>query len=808
LSLNRFYAYGRFKTKVRESTRSDIQLAGFVDSFNKDPRCDQLPEDILTAIPELNQYKMPDRGKTALLKSLFDNVGKGIELNDLNKECLSQATDILIGAALKVTPNLDSFSYHDFIETIYRLDPSKSSGFPSTLFAPLKGQIFDSPELMDDLLQAVIFRVGLLNILGSYCSTPDDFHNCFLADILNISIKEEPIKATKDYGRIVTAPGIVTIFIESMLYNRISTDMKNQLYEGYSGIGIGFDNYHSYILNVKHEGAKFSSDVPTFDWTVTLFEALNWQKYVSAVACFGPFKSNLSRQLERSYFHKFYNIFGDVFRHNNLEGQPSGRWGTADVNTFIRSCRAIAAALVSITIIPQEVPLLAITSVGDDCEETPLSNLSDCYSILSFPLRDAEINNTLQLCSHEWPLNSVPYGKRILKSLYHMLMDINQETVLGFMMKYGYHPLYEQLMYSASVVRPEVNMFILVNNAIPAFTSLRRIDLPIDDLDNYHLLYSACKPKKSKVLKKVAKAGVKIVKKVVKKEVSNLTGINTDNLERVLSSLTDPFCGEAARARYPDQGAGRSLTSQFKYTVNVTTSTTGNFAYAFNPKPNFSGVSWNGAAIVGAAVTWATTYALGDASTDLINTYGLTYRPTSMGISVSNLLSATNSQGYIIAAKGGAPPLNSSTTFNPVNFTAWKVHPVTHGETFHIVAKPLSPESYAYGTVAAGAANNYNDDSWETIFIAGFGLPNSTSSLLIEVIVNCEYTPKEDSPIATLAVDQPLMDVAMQTAVNHVQMQHPPTHKGTNAVANFIKREGKKALSKHVIPYAKHKFGL
>jgi hypothetical protein len=764
-----------------------------VDSYTKDPLPKALPADIDGSLPGLSEYKMPDRGKLALFKALVEHSGHGIVEDDLVLEALQQASSVLEDAGPHCFEDPDYFTTHDLLETLYALDPTKSSGFPATLFAPNKGQVFNDPILMDDLLEAVMYRTKLLVLLGPYCHTPDQFHACFLADIMNINIKDEPVKVTKEHGRIVCAPGIVTVFIECMLYRKLSTDFKNQLYESYSGIGIGFDKYHSYLLRAKHIGLKRVSDVPKFDATVALFEAIIAVRYLCKLAKFGPFRTNLAIQLERAYYHKLFNVFGDVYRHEMRCWQPSGRWATADLNTLIRSLRAVAAALLALTIIPQIVHSYSLTSVGDDCTETDLQGLSDCYEILGFPLRDVEVSHELALCSHVWLPDQDAYSKRIFKSLYSLLLDPTEERVFGFVTSYRSHPHFGQLIYATSEIRPEVNMYLLkFKQEFPDL--LGSVELPIGSLDIFDQFIN-CKPAK-KATKPQPKRATR---------TAQLRGIRMENHDDTIIGLTDPFSGQAANARYPDQGSGKTLTFQQRMATPLTSSASGTFAFAINPKVNFPYIFSN--TITGSVVTWPATYnATSDFSTNLINTYGKTYRPTSVGLRITNLLSATNSSGYVVIAKGGPPVLGSTTTFNPANFSSWDMHSYVHGGEWHTTAHPRDSSAYEFGKVTDYNTNTQEDVSWETVYVFASGLPNSTSSMMFELFINYEYTALEDAPIAQLAQPQPILDINMQTAINAVQNSHPPSHKGsTEKVKGFIKREAKKALLKHVLPFAAKK---
>jgi len=279
-----------------------------------------------------------------------------------------------------------------------------------------------------------------------------------------------------------------------------------------------------------------------------------------------------------------------------------------------------------------------------------------------------------------------------------------------------------------------------------------------------------------------------------------------DHHESVLIGLTDPFSSEAAAAKYPDQGSGRTLTFQQRFSFAVSTDTSGAAVLAFNPKVNFPIL---GAASVASNIaTWPATWSsAGDATTNLVNVHGATYRPTSFGFRASNTMSATDSAGYLVIAKGGSPILSSTTTISAGTMTSFDSHPLVHGGEWHSVGNPRSATAYEMRNVSGYNVNTYPaDDTWETVYLAVFGSKISSPVLFIELYVNYEYSAKEDSSIAQLATSQPVLDIQMQTAINAVQSSHPASHKGAQSVVkNFIRKEGKKALLKHVLPWVARK---
>ncbi len=304
--------------------------------------------------------------------------------------------------------------------------------------------------------------------------------------------------------------------------------------------------------------------------------------------------------------------------------------------------------------------------------------------------------------------------------------------------------------------------------------------------------------------KKAIKRAKPKATKVVRRQLRDVRlPVPTDHEERLIG-LTDPFSPQAAEARYPDQGAGRTLTFQQRYSTPLSSDAAGKIGFIVSAKPNYP-LAY-ASSIAGSVISWGAAYS-GNFSTNLLNTYGLEYRPTSVGVRIANSLSATNSSGYIVFAKSGSIELSpGTTTMNPSNFSSWDMHPMAHGEEWHSQLKPRSANGYTMGSVSAFGTTTASENSWEYLYVYCSGLPASTDSIVLEVFWNYEYIAKEDSPIAMLATRQPVLDVNMQTAINAVQSSHPTSHKGTrDKIQGFVKREAKKALLKHVLPFAAKK---
>jgi hypothetical protein len=270
--------------------------------------------------------------------------------------------------------------------------------------------------------------------------------------------------------------------------------------------------------------------------------------------------------------------------------------------------------------------------------------------------------------------------------------------------------------------------------------------------------------------------------------------------DKMLTGLTDPFSDEAAEARYPDAGAGSTLCQRSKATTTFVCDANGAAAQAWGA--NFSFPQIPSSAVSGTTVTWAAAKTI-DWSSTLLMTYGHYGRPTSFGIRLVCTLSATDSSGYLVIAKGGPPVLGGTTSFSPLNFSTYEMHPIKHGGEWHATLRPRSSAAYELTQVAAATNTQQANPYWETVYIGVFGCKASSSPLFCEVIGNYEYSTLEDAAIASLAVPQPILNIPMQTAINQVNSDHNGIHVGGKSeVKNAIKKVAKKALVKHVLPFA------
>lgn len=307
------------------------------------------------------------------------------------------------------------------------------------------------------------------------------------------------------------------------------------------------------------------------------------------------------------------------------------------------------------------------------------------------------------------------------------------------------------------------------------------------------------KPKAKSAKLRSARAGAQPAQRVYR------TPTAAPEHESMLLGLTDPFSAESANARYPDQGAGKTLTWVQRFSVSMPTDANGNAAITLSPKNDFPFL-FGAPTAGGGQVTWAVTFSpFGSMSTALMNVHGKAFRPTSFGIRIANTLSATQSSGRLVIAKAGPAPIGSTTDVQPNKFSSWDLHPMLHGGEWHAVGNPRSADAYNF-VILNGTNVGEGLAEWENIYIFLLGSQASTNAVYLEMKFNYEYTVAEDSIINQLALPQPTFSAPMISAINEVQSSHPPSHKGASGVIKgFIKKEGLKALKKHVLPFVEKK---
>lgn len=742
---------------------------------------------------------MPDRGIGNLIGCLKDITSHPRFETDLSEEYLLAANEVI----RSLTPRChtdERFTLRDFCMAISTFDPTKSSGFPGNLFAPLKGDFLRNDTNLDYLIQAVCVRLLSLELLAPYCETPMEFYQVYATDCIGASIKDEPVK-TEKFGRLLTGPGIVTICIETMLYHQLSTVQKRHVFEGYSGIGVGFDSLDSLMLNKKHEGVKMTSDVPYFDSTMSEFEGLLNVGIAADCANFSPYKRKIATQLERGYFRKLFVLNDNVFEHIHRCHQCTGRERTSDFNTMTRSRRAYAAAILA-TVVDEDFPLpalFAVTSAGDDCVETPLRATRAAYYQLGFPLRDVEFSEELSFCSHSWPVGEMPYGQRLYKACYALFQkEITIGRLYGFQHTFSGHPDYDQLKSIILEHRPEMyKMFKDLDHYSGMLVDASWLD---------QFQYDKCGSKKNGKKKNPVKkrAPVNGPKTKAQHEATGLAtvkppkpvrshSVRGGNAHKQTCALVDPFCDHAKAARMPDGLGSGTVTYQVRGFTSFATLAHGGRLFYYGGQLPYG-------------LLLADTYAAGsytcNASQQLLpgsttfSTYASKYRIVSWGVIIRNSAPALSASGSLIITKlASMPSPGAVVPEGQILGSEVEVHNLNASTVVAMIGKPAGS---GYKVFQAPNTSTTEADIWQAYKVEILGAAtDTTNKITVEIVYNVEFTLLDAQQGINQFITQsvPANPAAVQAA-SRVQNSTPSIFsKGVDVATKYLANQASLALT-------------
>lgn len=755
MSQNPLYLRGRVSYLARNPPEENLKYFGYADirSYNKE----SLPPSDLTVLcetfPELLRYTIAPQDPGSTRSSLRNIINAIRSETDQSHFYLQQANRVIVAT----TPASDIpfwFSIgvpniNDILDVIATLDRTKHPGFPACNLGSTKGEIIDNYII--ELIEAVGYRLLALQYISSYCESPYDFYSTFCADIYCVAIKKEPIKIGKD-GRIICSASIVTQIVERLLYSEFDVAFKDGCYKTYSAIGVGFTTIDSALLHAGLPNDPVCSDVPKFDSTVTLEEALlNVKAVIRAYHGVPPCVERIMMGLENSHFSKMFILpDGNVYYQNQPGYQPSGRDETSNFNTMTRARRSYAAALVINTIFGDKFETLP-KCAGDDCIETYHPRLQEAYDFLGLPLRDVERLDTVQFCSHEWPLGLRPIGARLYKSLFSLVLSepIPEVNAYSFITEYSNHAEFSACMQLLSVHRPEMYTHL---------TSM--LQKPIEVIPLY---LPFAKPKKGKpatkpkVLANNANPRPLKPKKAKRKPAARTSRKPKPHHVRAVCSITDPFCPAAKSAKWPDGTSGNTLTEQFRGNVTVATLPEGISCVCFG-----AGAPYGWLVPLSAPTTTSVlmdnSYTLYK-SNSLLATFGDKYRIVSFGCIIRCVASATTASGIITLGSAPAVGQSQTVTLGSELYSEVIIRAIQPGMEVSWISQPLGSSAHTFRSQSTGSTV-IDDDSWSSLVIELTGCPASTSMVNVEWFINVEFLPKPQStnynnPLTALAKPNP-----------------------------------------------------
>lgn len=266
-------------------------------------------------------------------------------------------------------------------------------------------------------------------------------------------------------------------------------------------------------------------------------------------------------------------------------------------------------------------------------------------------------------------------------------------------------------------------------------------------------------------------------------------------------SILDPFCVHAKGAKRPDGLGTNTLTFQVRDTVSITTSGTSGrartvfaggfgifgYAQAAYADPNFT-----------LPATWTQF-----ASSTFATTNGSEVRLVSFGIRLISVLSATNSQGYVILGTMTNPVVGNVQSQGRTQYPESSTRPLTAGFETSWISKPTGAGAHNFHRVAGTTPpvnNAMNDFDWTSLSVEIVGGPTAgaTTCLVAEIFANIEIAINETAGATgygqLIAPAKPANPVALTTQAV-VQSKVPSLFDGpVAAMGKFIEQKASSVI--------------
>jgi hypothetical protein len=446
----------------------NLEYVGYGRSVPSHPGNTSRPSDyskFSLQFPKLDEYIFPVQNvveEKRLVESLFNGVPPEEEFDVmlLANEAIDlvQCTMFNSGSFLQ-EHRLPSFN--EFLSCVSDLKNNKFPGYPCGVeYLNKFGLATEHPVY---LYEAVLIRLINLRYLAHLSPDAIFDYELFLVDPSLVSIKKEVIGVSKE-PRIIFANDIVTEMVERLAYTKLFEINKH--FWGINGmaLGIGFGIEDSNRLCCCSRSPSMTSDSPKFDSSVKFTEELRVNRMFSNLMRVGPtvefvllnFRIVKSRRLI---------IFSDgkVYRAKVKGFTRSGLFETSQTNTNVRRNRALTVDLFLVSFANHDPEKVWVIAAGDDANEDPHPLKELVYQGFMYPLRDVEVGNQLNFCSHTWTKGQKPVGKRIFKSfsklIYFELVGV--EELNSFVQEYLHNEHFSELSRSLLLHRPEVNNIML-----------------------------------------------------------------------------------------------------------------------------------------------------------------------------------------------------------------------------------------------------------------------------------------------------------------------------------------------------------
>jgi len=251
-------------------------------------------------------------------------------------------------------------------------------------------------------------------------------------------------------------------------------------------------------------------------------------------------------------------------------------------------------------------------------------------------------------------------------------------------------------------------------------------------------------------------------------------------------------------------GSSRTLTEQVRTTGTIPTNVKFNGCAIFTAKADFP-VLLSDLEVDSTVPTTSANYVGG--INGLLTQFGQHFRLVSWGVRFFNSLSATESSGQILIAKGSQPALSTTVSIDPNTYYAFESHPMKHGSEWSVVGNVTGSESMDWALKSShSSAVQGPPDGYECIYVIVRNTKASAFPVYYETVYNYEFTISITSPMNSIAEQQPVYDPQLLVARNEHNNNAPVVHTGSREkMEQTLKREAKKAFTKHVLPALRKK---
>jgi hypothetical protein len=266
--------------------------------------------------------------------------------------------------------------------------------------------------------------------------------------------------------------------------------------------------------------------------------------------------------------------------------------------------------------------------------------------------------------------------------------------------------------------------------------------------------------------------------------------------------LTDPFCGHASGAKYPDDTSLRSLPYTVHYNTTVGSDANGNLGLLVWP-------TWFYSSFVGGAVNVG-----GDTFTPSLNfsvpvvpvlTGQSKARIVSMGIRVRNVAPALTASGMVYLRSFPAELAASLVTIQGTSYMASqsKDVPLIECRDEAVVFEHSSqmPQIFYDGNLQhpTPAVVTAVASGFLPVTIMGNGLPASTPCLQVELVMHMEYLFQDNAALALAATPPPTSNALVTSVAAKITSAGEATfHAGVESLSRWVQAKAIGYLAKNL----------